>query len=186
MSDLSPTLTTARLRLAAWNESDAPDLRRVLDESDAHLRPWIPFMQQEPRSLEATREWLKGHAQHFATGEHLRYAIRELSTGALIGETMLLGRGGPGAREIGYWLHRARCGRGYATEATTALLPIAFGRLGLARVIMRCDERNLASQSVARRLGAVPIDSERLEEHGRAVRLIVFGLTREQWLAATA
>jgi RimJ/RimL family protein N-acetyltransferase len=95
---------------------------------------------------------------------------------------MLLDRGGPGTREIGYWLGRAHCGRGFASEATAELPALAFSCLGVERVILRCDERNTASLAVARRLQALPIGLEDLIEDGRPVRLVV--LERRRPLAA--
>ena len=44
-------------------------------------------------------------------------------------------------------------GQGYATEACTAVLELAFEGLGLHRVIARIDARNDASAAVLRRLG---------------------------------
>ena len=44
---------TPRLVLRCWSPEDAPELRRALDDSDQHLRPWIPFMKDEPRNLES-------------------------------------------------------------------------------------------------------------------------------------
>lgn len=175
-------IDTERLVLHAWHPDDAPALRRALDESDAHLRPWIPFMQHEPRSLDATRTWLEEMVRFFAHGEHFRYAIRlrcdgpadDPRAGQLVGETMLLLRGGPDTREIGYWLHPAHVGRGYATEASRPLLRLAFDELLAERVVLRCDQRNLASQAVARRLGAAPVGHEELVENGQNVRLVVF------------
>jgi RimJ/RimL family protein N-acetyltransferase len=175
-------LATARLQLRRWRESDAEELRRLLDDNDAHLRPWIPFMKDEPRSLEATRERITTFVQSFDRGEHHRYAIRERTSGVLLGETMLLDRGGPGTREIGYWLDRAHCGLGFASEATAELPGLAFSCLGVERVILRCDERNAASLAVARRLHALPIGFEDLVENGRPVRLVV--LERRRPLAA--
>ena len=114
-------LRTANLLLSCWQERDAEELRATLDRCDAHLRPWIPFMQHEPRSLEQTREGLVASRESFANGEHHRYAIRELASGALVGETMLLLRGGPDTLEAGYWIDEQHCGKGYASEATQAL-----------------------------------------------------------------
>ena len=55
--------------------------------------------------------------------------------------------------ELGWVLDPAHQGRGYATEAVAALLPLAFDGLGLHRVVARVDARNTASAGVARRLG---------------------------------
>ena len=44
---------TDRLVLRCWSPEDAPALRRALDACDAHLRPMIPFMKDEPQILTA-------------------------------------------------------------------------------------------------------------------------------------
>lgn len=170
---LPERLTTARLDLRVWRESDAEALRAVLDANDAHLRPWLPFMRDEPRSLAETRARCADKARWFATDEHHRYAIFERASGTLVGETMLLNRGGERTREIGYWLAQTSCGRGYVTEATAPLPDLAFAHLDADRVILRCDERNAASLAVAGRLGAVAIGTEVVDEFGCVERLIV-------------
>ncbi|MFT4512365.1 MAG: RimJ/RimL family protein N-acetyltransferase [Planctomycetota bacterium] len=167
-------ICTEHLRLSCWQEGDAEELRACLDRCDAHLRPWIPFMQYEPRTLEQTRKGLGDCRSAFDKGEHYRFAIRKLDSNTLIGETMLFGRGGPSTLEAGYWLDQQHCGKGYATEATQALLPLAFGTLSIGRVIMRCDQRNVASVRVAERLGGICRDIETLVENSKAVTLLVF------------
>ncbi len=145
-------LETERLVLRAWRLEDAPALRAALDANDAHLRPWIPFMRREPRSLEGTREDVGRYIADFEAGRHFRYVI--WAGEALAGEVMLLGRAGPEALEIGYWLDAGCCGRGYATEASRAMVGLVFGHFGVGRVVFRCDERNGASGAVPAKLGA--------------------------------
>ncbi len=55
--------------------------------------------------------------------------------------------------EVGYIVHPDFQGRGLATEGARHLLGIAFGRLGLHRVIARIDARNRASARGADPLG---------------------------------
>lgn len=55
--------------------------------------------------------------------------------------------------EIGWALHPDVQGRGYATEAATALLDRAFGEVGFHRVRAEIDPRNAPSIAVCRRLG---------------------------------
>lgn len=174
MTRLPEELRPARLHLSCWRPEDAPELRALLDHNDAHLRPWIPFMRDEPRPLAKTRDKLVEAREAFARGEHFRFAVRRATDGPIVGEAMLIGRGGPDTLEAGYWLDASCTGRGYATEATAALLPFAFERVDVARVLVRCDVRNAASLRVAARLGGVPIDHETLEENGETVTLRVF------------
>lgn len=55
--------------------------------------------------------------------------------------------------EIGWTLHPDFFGQGYASEAATAVLDLAFGELGLHRVRAELDPRNDASIALCRRLG---------------------------------
>ncbi|MCA8963234.1 MAG: GNAT family N-acetyltransferase [Planctomycetes bacterium] len=180
------TIRTPRLELARWREHEFTELRAVLDLCDAHLRPWIPFMRDEPRSLDDTRARVAQFIASFDEGQHFRYVVRDRGTGAFVGEVMLLTRGAPGTLEIGYWLHQDQCGRGYAKEATAALLPVAFEDLGAARVAVVCDEHNAPSIAVAHSLGVTFDELRELVEDGAPVRLMTFVLPREVWLERRA
>jgi RimJ/RimL family protein N-acetyltransferase len=54
---------------------------------------------------------------------------------------------------IGYVLHRAHWGKGYATECGRALLSLGFGELGLHRIWTDCDTENRASARVLEKIG---------------------------------
>ena len=56
-------------------------------------------------------------------------------------------------REIGWVFDPAYQGQGYATEAAQAVLDLAFGKLGLHRMVATCDPRNGASYRVMEKLG---------------------------------
>ena len=74
---------------------------------------------------------------------------------------------------------------GYASEAATALLEVAFGPLGLHRVFGRTDARNVASAALMRRLGM------RQEAHLRENEIfkgawgdeLVFAVLEDEWNA---
>ena len=55
--------------------------------------------------------------------------------------------------ELGYAFHPDHRGRGYATEATRAIVTYGFTALGLHRINARLEPRNAASAAVAERLG---------------------------------
>jgi len=144
---------TERLLLRCWAPEDAPVLRAALDRSADHLRPWIPFMAQEPRSLEDTAEWLRGLRAMFDRSEHFRYPVWTRDGSALVGENMLLDRVGPGGLEIGYLTHLGHEGMGYAREATVAMIRLAFEVHGVERVEIHCAPENTASAAIPARLG---------------------------------
>ena len=57
MSALRPAyrVTTPRLLMRPWSPEDAPLLRALLDRSDHHFRPYIPWMRDEPKPLAGRR-----------------------------------------------------------------------------------------------------------------------------------
>jgi RimJ/RimL family protein N-acetyltransferase len=87
-----------------------------------------------------------------------RHAIRLAAclpeSGAVIGDISLnlvsrVHRQG----EIGFVIHPDHQGRGYATEACSALMRLGFAELGLHRIIGRADARNIGSARVMEHLG---------------------------------
>lgn len=144
---------TPRLVLRCWSPADAPRLRTALDECDDHLRPYIPFMRDEPRTLEQTAQWLRGHRAAFDQDQMYRYAVFDQQEKNLLGENMLLSRVGPGALEVGYWTHKDAVGRSYATEATCAMIRVAFEIEKVQRVEIMCAPENGASAAIPAKLG---------------------------------
>ena len=146
-------ILTERLELRSFHPDDAPAWRQLLDANDAWLRPWIPFMRDEPLSLEDTARRLVEWRAEFEGGERMRFAMIERATGSLVGLACLLDRVGPGALEVGYLVARGHAGRGLASESTRALVREAFERHGVDRVVIVCDPRNAPSNRVAESLG---------------------------------
>lgn len=146
-------IETERLLLRCLGPEDTPAVRAALDRSDQHLRPWIPFMKDEPRSLAETAGALRQHRARFDLGEYFRYGVFERDGGALVGENMLLDRVGQGGLEIGYLTYLGFEGRGYASEATCAMVRAAFEVHGVDRVEIHCAPENAASAAIPARLG---------------------------------
>lgn len=146
-------ILTPRLLLRPYTEADAEARRALLDANDAHLRPWIPWMRNEPMSLRATRALLREHAARFAARELFRYVIELRDSGRMIGETGLYPRIGPDALEAGYLVDHRDGGRGYASEAAAAMVRVAFEVERVSRVELHCAPANAASIRVAEKLG---------------------------------
>lgn len=145
---------TGRLRGRCWEPGDAPALRVALDENDRHLRPWIPWMREEPKPLAGTLQKLRNARAAFDSDTDYRYGLH-LSDGSpsVVGEVALLGRVGPDALEIGYWIDHRLSGRGLATEAAAAVVRLAFEVRGMQRVEIHHSAENAASGAVPRKLG---------------------------------
>lgn len=157
---------TARLLLRRWCADDAVHLHPILEANEAHLKPWIPWRVAEPAPVERLRERLSGFESAFDEGREWRYAIFTRGARELVGEVGLFPRAATGRvpfaladrLEIGYFLRKDATGQGFAAEAAQGALDIAMA-LGVLRVEIRCDERNLPSAAVPRRLGFRLVDT---------------------------
>jgi RimJ/RimL family protein N-acetyltransferase len=90
--------------------------------------------------------------------------------------------GWPGT-EVGWGLARSVWGWGYAGEGSAAAIDWAFDTLGWTEVIHTIAPANTASIAVAKRLGSTLMGPGRLPPPYEAVRVEIWGQTREQWLA---
>jgi RimJ/RimL family protein N-acetyltransferase len=182
-------IETDRLLLRCWSPRDASRLRVALDACDAHLRPYIPFMKDEPRTLQQTAQWLRGHRAAFDLGQMYRYAVFDRDEKVLLGENMLLSRVGPGGLEIGYWTHKDAIGKGIANEASCAMIRTAFEIEKVDRVEIMCDPENSASSSIPKRLGfthEATLKKRALDSEGRYCNLMVWNLFAADYASSPA
>ncbi|MGL4235333.1 GNAT family N-acetyltransferase [Tabrizicola sp.] len=71
--------------------------------------------------------------------------------------------------ELGWQLSEGHEGQGYATEAARALLDWAFANLPVQSIVSYTGPDNLASQAVAKRLGAVIDPAAPVQDEGDIV-----------------
>ena len=91
-------IETEHLVARCWAPTDAARLRAALDDNDQHLRPWIPWMRDEPKPIEETLLWLRRARAAFDSDTEYRYGLFEPGEQRLVGEVSLFKRVGPGAR----------------------------------------------------------------------------------------
>jgi ribosomal-protein-alanine N-acetyltransferase len=145
-----PTLTTARLVLRPFTAADAPAAHAcVADREVASTTAAIPH----PYPDGAAEAWIATHARRHEAGEAVILAITLRATGELVGSIEIRLVPVHKRAELGYWVGRPHWGRGYATEASDALLRWAFDTLDLHRVHGAHLARNPASGAVLRKLG---------------------------------
>lgn len=176
---------TARLRLRPLTVADVdaalayrgrPDVCRFLPFEPMTRSVLLGRLRTDLARTELTDE-----------GQSLTLGVELAGSGRLIGDVVLFVRSREHAGgELGYVFHPDVAGHGYAAEAASALLDLAFGPLGLHRVIARLDARNTASARLAARLGM------RQEAHfvcnevfkGEWADELVFAVLADEWLRA--
>jgi RimJ/RimL family protein N-acetyltransferase len=177
---LGPTLETTRLILRPPIEADLdgwaafmgdPEAARFLGGAQPRAVAW--------RAMAAmTGAWaLRGFGM---------FSVIERATGRWVGR---LGpwcpEGWPGT-EVGWGLAREAWGRGYAQEGAIAAIDWAFDRLGWSEVIHCIEPANAASIKVAERLGSSRLRDAFLPPPFDAVRVDVWGQSRDAWRARLA
>ncbi|MBB5789237.1 GNAT family N-acetyltransferase [Jiangella mangrovi] len=145
-------VTTDRLTLRRFTEADLDDLHRL------HSHPDVArYMYWEPWSRGRAMEGLGKRMQQSAPaheGDVLDLAVVRSTDGVFLGEVHLQNVSDEHRRaELGFAFHPAHHGHGYAREAATAMLRLAFETFGFRRVIGRCDADNAASAGLMERLG---------------------------------
>lgn len=143
------------LLLRRHRPDDAEALSAAIGESAEHLRPWMAWASSEPATAARYREVIADFDDNWSVGASFNYGM--WVGPQLVGGCGLHRRATPRALEIGYWLHAAHIGRGYATTAARLLAIAALDLDDIDAVLVSHDPANAASAAVPRRLGFVDL-----------------------------
>ena len=151
--DFPDEFETERLVIRAPRPGDAPAIHAAIQESLAHLMPWMAWANAD-ETVEELETFLRTMAAKFILREELPLMLWRKSDGLYVGGSGLhdIDWGVP-CFEIGYWVRVSLQGQGYITEAVNGITWFAFDHLSAERVEIRCDANNERSAAVARRAG---------------------------------
>jgi RimJ/RimL family protein N-acetyltransferase len=141
-------LTDVGVLIRRYQRDDLDALRSAIEESRDHLRPFMPWADG---TRSDTANFLAAAIDGWDAGTEFNYGI--FDGGDVLGGCGLHARLRPGVLEIGYWLRAGATGRGIVTVAARALTDAAFALPGIEAVEIHCDEANVRSAAVPRRLG---------------------------------
>ena len=139
------------ISIRLWQVADAPALAEAVTESIEHLRPFLPWVAQEPLTVAERAQWITDSLAEWADGGDAFYGIwlADRAVGALGAHH----RVGPHGLEIGYWLRPDVEGRGIMTAAVRAMTAALLDVPGITRIEIRTDEANERSAAVPQRCG---------------------------------
>jgi len=147
--------------------SDALDVLTAVEESHAELARWQLWARDLPALTTIEAHIARARAA-WELREHCLFHIynhaeRFLGTCGLEKIDWDLG-----SFEIGYWLRTSSTGRGYMTEAVSALEKQVFERCNGRCAVIKCDAQNTKSAAIPQRLGYSldgTLRCERLDAH---------------------
>jgi RimJ/RimL family protein N-acetyltransferase len=180
-------LLTERLQIRPYRSDDLEPLLEMFGREDVSR-----YLNWEPMDRDGATALLERRLRQTRIekeGDGLALAVDERDTDRFAGEVVLrltseVSRQG----EIGWSVHPAAQGRGYATEAAREMLRLGFEELRLHRIIAECDPRNLASIKVMEKLGmrreAEHVDAMFLK--GEWVGSIVYAILESEWPSAAS
>ena len=145
----APTLNTQRLILRGPERDDLAALTCFMTSA--------PSMIEQGETISAEQAWFGfltgiGHWQWHDFGF---FMVVEQTTGLPIGRVGLLKHSNWPDIELAWHLFDGAEGKGFATEAAIAVKQWAREDLGIERLHSYIDVKNMRSQAVAKRLGAV-------------------------------
>ena len=145
-------IETERLLLRRWRDADvAPNTEMLADPDSAR------FITPDGKPVvDAFVGWRNAAimAGHWALHGFGLFVVEEKQTGRYVGRVgPWFPVGWPGL-EVGWGIAKGFRGKGYAVEATTASLDWTFATFEIDKIVHIIRPENVASQNVARRLGA--------------------------------
>jgi len=177
-----PTLTSERLLLRPWRESDLAPFAALNADPEVMEHFPAPLTPAETAAM-AGRLRAALAARGFGW-----WAVEVPGVAPFIG---FIGLSVPSFQahftpcvEVGWRLALAFWGQGYATEGARAALSFGFDTLGLAEIVSFTATTNARSQAVMRRLGMTrdavdDFDHPALPEGHRLARHVLYRLRRE-------
>ena len=169
------TLQTNRLLLRMPVQADLDGWAELLgnEESARFIGGPVPRAAAWRSMAAMTGSWtLKGFGM---------FSVVEKASGACVGR---LGPWEPEewpGTEVGWGLVKSAWGKGYATEGSAAAIDWAFTTLGWTEVIHCIDPKNVASISIAQRLGSTFRRSTRLPAPFESLEVDIWAQSRDEW-----
>ena len=176
---------TDRLILRDWREEDWP--RFWEGTNTTAVMRWLGGVCDADKRAGAQDRLLGYQRDH----GHTFWVVERKADGAILGFCGLKRcnqAGGPqGMMEVGWRLREDAWGQGYAREAATASLDLAFKRFGADEVVALTVARNTASWGLMKRLGMQrreDLDFANADFDPEEPTIIVYSITQREWRLA--
>jgi ribosomal-protein-serine acetyltransferase len=180
---LTSILIDNDLLLRSYKPEDAPELFRCINESRAHLRPYLGWVDATTKP-EHSLQFIQSAIAQQAVGEAMALGIFLQQERQLIGGIGMHNWSHELKRaQVGYWISKEAEGRGFMHRSAVRFLDFLFRKVGLNKVEMHVVPHNKRSLELAVRLGAKTEGCIRqsLKIGGRLEDVLVMGILRSEW-----
>ena len=161
--------------------SHAGELFALIDANRAHLRRWLPWLDDTVR-LQQIEQFLRESRRkaEMGNGRTLMLMVNRRIAG-VIGQHYI--DRVDAKTELGYWLAADQQGRGLMTRAIARVLVHVFDDLELHRVVLQCGAENAKSRAIPERLGFTLEGVSRQSQwlYDRYIDLAVYSLLEPDW-----
>jgi RimJ/RimL family protein N-acetyltransferase len=149
MSEFVLETPRLRLRLLRLDETDIEAISAIF--ADPVAMQFFPSTYN-PIDVE---EFIQRQLHRYATDGHGLWAVTLKTTGQVIGDCGLACQlvNNTAEVEVGYHINCSFQKQGYATEAALGCMKLAFGQLGISRLISMIRPENVPSRRVAEKNG---------------------------------
>src|SRR3954471_16194188 len=147
-----PVIETGGVILRQWRRDDGAANTAMLSDPDT-----ARFIAADGKPITSELNGWRNAAVmsgHWALHGFGMFAVEERSSGKYVGRVGPWSPPGWPGFEVGWGIARECRGKGYAVEATRASIDWVFATFEIDEIIHCIDDVNVASQAVARRLGA--------------------------------
>jgi ribosomal-protein-alanine N-acetyltransferase len=143
-------IETERLIIRAIEQLDADDCFQIFSDQEIHLLMALPFHE----NIEQTSQFIKKTHHDYIDNNFAWFAVVEKSSNKTIG-MLVFDDYSPKFCKTGlaYVFAKDFWGKGYAFEASKALVDFGFESMGLNRIYATVDPENLRSERVLEKLG---------------------------------
>lgn len=151
--EIPEQICSERLDIRVVRPGDGEPLCAAALDSLEQLKPWFPWAEKVPTIIDTEARCRECYSK-FVSRTDINLALWLKGTRTCVGRSGLHKIDWDIPKfEIGYWARSCHAGKGYITEAVSAITAFAFDVLAARRVEIRMDDRNERSWRVAQRCG---------------------------------
>jgi len=175
-----PTISTTRVTLRPFSLTDAREVQRMAGNIKiAQMTGTVPH----PYLDGMAETWISKHADNFANGDGICWAIEDANSKKLVGCISFMLSKAHKKAEAGYWVGEEFWGKGYCTEAMNIGIEFSFKHFDLNKITSRHLAQNPASGKVMIKAGMTQEGflKQEIFRHGSYSDLVVYGLLRSEW-----